>query len=111
MHFDIDRFFDRLQEEALTKQEARQAIHDEIRDAEAQKIAFLDLATENPEFYRFLSGQINRYIFYLNVLHNRIAPHKKKLLHEQEYDTDKAGSCHTMKLLMQLEQLEKNRLF
>ncbi|MFD3003955.1 hypothetical protein ACFS7Z_26600 [Pontibacter toksunensis] len=109
MHFDLDRFFDRLQEEALTRQQAKQAIHGEIRDAEAQKVAFLDQATENPEFYRFLNGQINRYILYLKVLYNRISPQGKREFDVQGYDTGSSSACHTMRLLLQLEQLEKSR--
>ncbi|WP_162056125.1 hypothetical protein [Pontibacter pamirensis] len=109
MHFDIDRFFDRLQEEELTRQEASRAIHGEIRDAEAQKVAFLDQATENPVFYRLLCGQINRYMRHLRALHSRIAPHEKNVPEERELDTGDDRGCHTVKLLLQLEQLERRR--
>lgn len=109
MHFDIDKFFDRLQEEGLSKQEASQAVCSEIRDAEGQRIAFLDQATENPEFYRFLSSQIDCYITCLKVLHSRIAPQGREELDAQTYDTDKAVAYHTMRLVMQLEQLEIRR--
>ncbi|GAB3537208.1 hypothetical protein GCM10027443_29660 [Pontibacter brevis] len=73
-------------------------------------MAFLDQATENPEFYRFLIGQINRYIRHLGVLHSRIAPHEKRVPDEREREAGEAGACHDMKLLMQLEQLEKGRV-
>ena len=103
MHFNIDRFFEGLQEEALTRQEACQAIYSEIEKAENQKIAFLDQATENPEFYRFLSGQINSYILYLEALRKRVSPQDKEAPSGQEYDGSKAEAYHIMKLLMQLD--------
>lgn len=110
MHFNIDRFFEGLQVEALSKQEACQAIYSEIENAETQKIAFLDQATENPEFYRFLISQINSYILYLKALRKRISPQDKEAPGEQEYDGSKAEAYHIMKLLMQLDQLEINRM-
>lgn len=70
----------------------------------------MDQVTENLEFYRFLSGQINRYIRHLGVLHSRIAPHEKRVPDEQEREAGEAGACHTMKLLTQLEQLERARV-
>ncbi|WP_242919462.1 hypothetical protein [Pontibacter liquoris] len=109
MQFDIDKFFDRLQEQGLSKREASQAVFKEIKDAENQKIAFLDQASENPDYYKLISNHIDSYIIYLKVLHNRIAPHEQEMPEVQPYDTSKAVAYHTMNLLMQLEQLERSR--
>lgn len=109
MQFDIDKFFDRLQEQGLSKQEASKAVFKEIKDAENQKIAFLDQASENPDYFKLISHHIDNYIIYLKVLHNRIAPENQKLSGEQTYDTTKAVAYHTMNLIMQLEQLERRR--
>lgn len=109
MHFDIDKFFDRIQQEGLTKQEAGQAVIQEIQDAETQKVAFADQASLNPSFFKFLCGQIDSYITYLKVLHVRISHKNKKYLEGLAYDPDKAKAYHTMRLLMQLEKIEARR--
>lgn len=107
MHFDIDKFFDRLQREALSRQEAGQAILREIREAENQKVVFLDQAAENPEFYRLLSEQVNCYILYLRALRKRITGQEEP--GGQACDPGKAAAYHTMRLLLRLERLEAGR--
>ncbi|MCC9167922.1 hypothetical protein [Pontibacter harenae] len=109
MEFDFNRFLDRLEEKALSRQEAARMVYEEIRAAENQKIGFLDQAKENPLFYRDISSQIDNYITYLKVLHNKIAPHIREELDEQVYQTDKAVIDRTMELVAQLEQNEYGR--
>ncbi|MBB6610554.1 hypothetical protein H7F15_05860 [Pontibacter sp. Tf4] len=106
MQFNIDKFFDRLQGQSLSRQAACLAVAEEIEDAEKQKLAFVDQASENPAFYKFICSQINSYILYLNVLYNRITTDEHKKLTKQAFDADKASVYHTMKLLIHIDQYE-----
>jgi hypothetical protein len=110
VEFDFNKFLDRLQEKALSRQEAAQMVHEEIRTAENQKVAFLDQARENPTFYRDLSSQTDNYITCLKVLHNKISPHVHEKLDEQVYMADKAIIDRTMELVQQLEQAGYGKL-
>ena len=109
MQFNIDKFFDRIQEEVLSKQEVCQAVSEEIKEAENQKISFVDQASENPEYFKFICNQIDCYILYLNVLKARIEPQCKDTPDDLEFDTDQAMTYYTMKLLLQLDQFERKK--
>ncbi|MCC9169150.1 hypothetical protein [Pontibacter harenae] len=110
MEFDFNRFLDRLQGKALSKQEAARIVYDEIRAAENQKVGFLDQATENPQFYSDFSSQVDNYITCLKVLHNKISPHAHEKLDEKVYMTDKGIIDRTMELVQQLEQAGYGKL-
>lgn len=110
MQFDIEAFVNNLQKRALSKQETAKIIYEEIRDAENQKVRFLDQASLNPSFYKALGSQVDSYITYLKVLHNKINPQGQEEIDEKIYRTDKAIIDKTLKLVKELEQVEQHRM-
>lgn len=109
MEFDYDKFLEKLEEKALSNEEALLEIYQEIRDAENQKAGFLDQATENPDFMTHIGSQVDSYITYLKVLHNELAP-KGQTSYTQVYQQDKAIIDRTMELVKELEEVEKKRI-
>lgn len=110
MEFDYDKFLAELQAKELSKEEAAQAIYQEIRDAENQKAGFLDQATENPVFFTYLGSQVDSYITYLKVLHNQIAPEGQFASDEEVYRPDMVTINRTMELVQYLEKVEQGKL-
>jgi hypothetical protein len=110
MEFDYDKFLAGLQAKELSKEEAAQAIYQEIRDAENQKAGFLDQATENPDFFTYIGSQVDSYITYLKVLHNQLAPEGQYAPDEQVYRPDMAIINRTMELVQYLEKVEQDKL-
>ncbi|PVY38929.1 hypothetical protein [Pontibacter virosus] len=110
MEFDYDKFLVELQMQNLSKEEAAQVVYKEIRDAENQKAGFLDQATENPDFFTYIGSQVDSYITYLKVLHNKIAPQGHVAPDEQVYQPDMAVINRTLELVHYLEKVEQDKL-
>jgi hypothetical protein len=110
MEFDYDKFLAELQAKELSKEEAVQAVYQEIRDAENQKAGFLDQATENPDFFTYIGSQVDSYITYLKVLHNQIAPQGQFAPDEQVYRPDMEVINRTLELVQYLEKVEQGKL-
>lgn len=110
MEFDYDKFLATLQSQDLSKEEAAQAVYQEIRDAENQKAGFLDQATENPDFFTYIGSQVDSYITYLKVLHNKIAPQGQCAPDAQVYQPDMATINRTLELVKYLEKVEQGKL-
>ncbi|MCP2043871.1 hypothetical protein [Pontibacter sp. HSC-36F09] len=110
MEFDYDKFLAELQAKELSKEEAAQAVYQEIRDAENQKAGFLDQATENPDFFTYIGSQVDSYITYLKVLHNEFTPQEHSAPDEQVYRPDMDVINRTLELVQYLEKVEQDKL-
>ncbi|WP_018479033.1 hypothetical protein [Pontibacter roseus] len=108
MQFNIDKFFDRIQEQGLSRQQVSLEVDREIKESESQKVVFLDQAFENPEYYKFICSQIDSYIVCLKALRNRIAPQEQES-EEVALDNDNIVVYHTMRLLLLVQQYESKK--
>ncbi|MER2996713.1 hypothetical protein [Pontibacter populi] len=107
MHFDISDFIKNLPDQ-ITRQELGTLIYKEIRAAENMKVAYLDQATENPEFYVNISRQLDGYIHLLKVFHNKVAP--TPIAPDQElYKNEQPELDLITELMERIEESERNR--
>ena len=108
MNFNIDDFIQGIPA-GISKQELGTRIYEEVRAAENMKVGYLDQASENPEFYVNISRQLDTYINYLKMLHNRVSPTPiapdQELFPAQQPEIEKI-----MKLIDRITKAEQNRI-